>query len=166
MKAELFSSDFVVGLSIFIIAIGVFGVYYINIQNDVEEYSIRNELQTKSNTVADLLISTSGQPKGWSADNVDVIGLNDEGIINLTKFEEMQKMDYYTVKKFLGIGGYEYYINLENETGQTLVNDSTIYEYGMNKDADALQVFYVERFGLSELEGNISKTILGVVIWL
>ena len=165
-KAELFSPDFIVGLSLFLIAMTIFGLYYTAIQSDVGGYKTRNEMQNKANNIANLLVTSSGEPKYWNYTNVRVIGLYDSGLINLTKFEELNKTEYYTTKKMLGVGGYELYIELRNETNHLLKNDSLSYVFGKKKDKDVLQVSYVERYGLTNLNGNITKTIIGVVIWL
>jgi len=166
LKAEIFSSDFVMALTIFLIAVSTFGIYYTSLQSDISEYKIRNEIQSKANNIANLLLTSSGEPRYWSSTNVKVIGLYDSGLINLTKFEELKKIEYYTAKKMLGIGGYEFYIELKNETGHVLKNDSLVYNFGIEKSESTLQAFYVERYGLTDLNGNVTKTIIGVVVWL
>ncbi len=166
MKAELFSSDFVIGLSIFLTAICIFGIFYTSLQNDIIDYEIRNEIQGKAINIADLLVTSSGDPKYWNSTNVNVLGLYDDGLINLTKFEELKNIDYYTAKRFLGVGGYDFYIELKNASSYVLTNGTTVYEFGREKSSDASQTFYVERYGLTRLNGNITKTIIGVVVWI
>ena len=166
MKAELFSSDFVIGLSIFLIAIGVFGIYYEGLQNDIADYATRNDMQTKAINIADLLVTSSGEPHGWNSTNVKIIGLYDAGLINLTKFAELKNIEYYNAKRLLGVGGYEIYIEIKNATGYVLKNDSLTYNFGKEKSENALQAFYIERYELSNLNGNITKTIIGVVVWI
>jgi hypothetical protein len=169
LKAELFSSDFIIGLSIFLIAMTIFGVYYESLQSDVIDYKMRNEIQSKAINIADLLVTNSGDPTGWNSTNVNVIGLYDSGLINLTKFEELKKIndsDYYNFKRLLGAGGYEIYIELKNETDQILENNSITYDTGKQNTDNAIQIFYVERYGLTDLNGNITKIKIGVVVWL
>jgi hypothetical protein len=165
LKAEVFSSDFIVGLSVFLIAISIFGIYYTNIQNDIVDYKIRNDMQTKADSVANLLATNSGDPEFWNSNSVKIIGLQDSNIINLTKFEELKKIDYFVAKRMLGVGGYEFYIELKNETGYTLRNGSSVFSYGKEMTEDSLNVFYTERYGLTRLN-NVTKVILGVAIWL
>lgn len=166
MKAEIFSSDFIIGVTIFLVAVSIFGIYYANIQTDISDYKTRNEIQTKANNIANLLVTSTGEPRNWDHTNVKVIGLYSDGLINLTKFREFKEIEYYTAKKMLGVGGYEFYIELKNKTGYTLKNDSLVYEYGIEKSENALQAFYTERYGITDLNGNITKTIIGVVVWL
>jgi hypothetical protein len=165
LKAEVFSSDFMVGITVFIIALGVYGIYYDNLQNDVVGYNIRNEMQTKTDTVANLLATSSGMPTGWNSTSVKVIGLRDSEMINLTKFEELKKMDYTTVRNMLGLGSYNLFIVLKNVTGITIRNGSTTYDFGVQNNDNSLQVFYTERYALARLNNTLIKTVMGVVVW-
>jgi hypothetical protein len=161
LKAELFSSDFIIGLTVFLIALNVFAIYYTNLQNDVTDYKIRNEVQIKANNVANLLATSSGDPEFWDSTNVKVLGLQDSNMINLTKFDELKKIDYFVAKRMMGVGGYEFYVELKNETDQIIGN----YTFGKTITSSALQVFYVERYGLASVNGTVSKIILGVAVW-
>jgi hypothetical protein len=165
LKAEVFSADFIIGLSVFLIITVILGVFYINLQTDISDYKSRSDIQTKANNVADILITSSGDPEYWDSSNVNVIGFYDSGLLNLTKFEELKNIEYYTAKRLMGVGGYEIYIELENETGYVLKNDSITYSFGKPIE-DASQVSYMKRLGLTNLNGNITKTILGVAIWI
>jgi hypothetical protein len=165
LKAEVFSSDFIIGVTVFIIALGIYGLYYDNLQNDVVGYNIRNEMQMKTDTIANLMATSSGTPTDWNSANVKVIGLRDSEMINLTKFEELRKMDYTTVRKMLGLGSYNLFIVLNNVTGSTITNGNTTYSFGVQNDASSSQVFYVERYALARLNNTVIKTVMGVVVW-
>ena len=161
MKAELFSSDFVMALFLFLIAIVIFEIFYSNLYSEINDYKIRNDLQAKVNSVADVLITSSGDPLYWDNNTVKIIGLFDSGLINLTKFEELKKIEYYTAKRMMGVRNYEIYIELKNKTGDVINN----YKYGNKEDESANQVFYVKRLGLIDLNGNVTKAILYVGVW-
>ncbi len=140
------------------------GVYYNNIYNDIYESEMRKDLQMKTISVADLLATSSGEPEFWNSTNVKVIGLYDSGVFNLTKFDELKKMDYKDVKNILGIGGYEIYIEIQNETGNVIkVGDST-YSFGMPLN-NVRNAFSVKRLGLIKINDNFQKSILQVVLW-
>jgi len=165
LKAQIFSSDFIIGLTVFLTAMIIFEIFYASLQSDISDYAIRNDIQSKANNIANLLVTSSGNPQYWNSTNVKVLGLYDSGLINLTKFEELKNINYYAAKSLLGAGGYELYISLKNETGQVLRNDSITYDFGMESNENTLQAFYVERYGLTDLNGNITKTLIGVVVW-
>lgn len=164
MKAEVFSSDFTIGIAVFIIALGIYSVYYENLQNDIVSYNIRNEMQTKADSIANLLVTSNGSPKDWDYENVRILGLRDSDMINLTKFDELKKIEYLKVKRMLGVGGYKLYIYLKNTSGTIISNGTDLYEYG-EQLANPYQVFYVERYALARINSTLVKTVMGVLIW-
>jgi hypothetical protein len=163
LKAELFSSDFIISILLFISIIAIAGLYYQNLQTDVYDSYIRNDMQTKAMNVASLLATTSGDPKYWDSSNVKVIGIYDSGRFNLTKFAELKEIDYTTSKRLLGIN-YELNITLKNETGNVLESNGVVYSFGIPL-IDVKQSVLVKRLGLVEIEGNVSKVIMEVLIW-
>ncbi len=150
------------GLFIFLIGIVIFEVFYSNLYAEINDYGIRDDIQAKLNSIADFLATSTGYPEYWDNNTVKVIGLFNSGLINLTKFNELQKIEYHTVKKMMGAGSYEIYIEVQNETGD-LIND---YKYGTKEGENANQVFYVKRLGLIDWNGNVTKAILNVGVWL
>jgi hypothetical protein len=55
MKAELFSSDFMISILLFLSALLIITAYYQNLQSDVYETSNRNDIYAKAIDVASLL---------------------------------------------------------------------------------------------------------------
>lgn len=165
MKAELFSSDFIISILIFLSALVIITFYYQNLQSDVYESNIRNEMYSKAVNIASLLATTSGYPKYWNNTTVKVIGLYDVGKFNLTKFEELKKINYNSVKVMLGTGPYNIYIVLKNETGDTIEKSGVPYSYGVTI-ANAEQIVSVKRLGMISLEGTSIKTIMEVILWI
>jgi len=161
LKAEVFSSDFVMGLAIFLIGMVMFEVFYGNLHSEINDYKIRDDIQAKVNSIADTLVTSTGYPEYWDNNTVKVIGLFSDGLINLTKFEELQKIEYYTAKRIMGVGGYEIYIEIRNKT-EDVING---YTYGIKEGENANQVFYVKRLGLVDFNGNITKAILNIGVW-
>ena len=168
MKAELFSSDFIISILLFFTAITIITVYYQNLQSDVYEASTRNDMYSKAINIASLLAESGGYPQFWNSSNVKVIGLYDSGKFNLTKFEELKNMNYQTVKSILGTGPYNVFISLKNVTGGIIEKPSMPsynYSYGLNIDS-AENVVLVKRLGIVNLEGNTTKVTMEVVLWI
>ena len=165
MKAELFSSDFIISILIFLSALVIITFYYQNLQSDVYESNIRNEMYSKAVNIASLLATTGGYPKYWNNTTVKVIGLYDTGKFNLTKFEELKKINYNSVKIMLGTGPYNIYIVLKNETGDTIEKSGVPYSYGVTI-ANAEQIVSVKRLGVVSLEGTSIKTVMEVILWI
>jgi hypothetical protein len=171
MKAELFSSDFMISILLFLTVLTIITTYYQNLQSDVYETDIRNDMHSKAINVASLLATTSGYPQYWNSTNVQVIGLYDSGKFNLTKFEELKQIvqiDYQTVKTKLGTGAYNFYISLKNTTGDIIVKSSDpTFSYSCGLDAtNADQVVLVKRLGVVNLEGNATKVTMEVMLWI
>jgi hypothetical protein len=168
MKAELFSSDFMISFFIFLSALIIITLYYQNLQTDVSEADIRNNMYTKSIEIGSLLATTNGQPQYWNSTNVEVIGLYDDGKFNLTKFEELKKMNKQTVKTMLGVGAYNFNITLtENNTEKILQKPSDptyFYTCGTSPD-DAEQLVLVKRLGVVNLEDSVTKVTMEVILW-
>jgi hypothetical protein len=158
LKAELFSSDFIISIMIFLSVLIIVGAYYDNFQTDIYEYSVRSDIHSKLMNIADILGASSGEPQFWNSSNVKVVGLYDDGQFNLTKFSELKKIDYDTAKILIGTGAYELYLVLKNETG------NVIDSFGMSI-ANAENVVSIKRLGLVEIEGKNKKAIMEVILW-
>jgi hypothetical protein len=122
-------------------------------------------MYSKAVNIASLLATTSGYPKYWNNTTVKVIGIYDSGKFNLTKFEELKKINYNSVKTMLGTGPYNIYIVLKNETGNTIEKSGVPYSYGVTI-ANAEQIVLVKRLGVVSLEGTSIKTIMEVILWI
>lgn len=164
MKAELFSTDFIVSILLFLSVLIILGFYYGNLQSDIYQQYLRSDMQKKAINVADLLATSSGSPKGWDATNVKVIGLYDNGKFNLTKFLELKKISHDTVRRMMGTGVYNLNISLKNETGSIIEIGGDAYSFGIPL-TDVSNVISIKRLGIADVESENKKVILEVIIW-
>jgi len=167
MKAELFSSDFMISIFLFFSVLVIITVYYQNLQTDVYETSNRNDMYSKAINIASLLATTGGYPHGWNSTTVKIIGLYDEGKFNLTKFEYLKNnTNYQTAKIMLGTGAYDFYISLKNISGN-VIEKSQSYDYSYGSyPSNSEQTILVKRLGVVNLNGNSTKVTLEVILWL
>lgn len=165
MKAELFSSDFFISILIFLTSLLIITFYYQNLQSDVYENNLRNDMYLKAINTGSLLATTSGYPNGWNRTNVKVPGLYDSGKFNLTKFEELKNIDYNQARILMGTGTYNIFISLKNETGGVIEKPGVIYSYG-TPIVNAEQIVVVKRLGVVNLQGNATKVVMEVILWL
>ena len=164
MKAELFSTDFIISILLFLSIVIILGFYYGNLQNDIYQQYLRNDMQKKAINVADLLATSSGNPDGWDSTNVKVLGLYDNGKFNLTKFLELKKISHDTVRRMMGTGVYNLNISMKNETGSVIEIGGDVYTFGLPL-ADVRNVISIKRLGIADVESENKKVILEVVIW-
>ena len=167
MQAELFSSDFLISFFIFLSAFIIIVAYYQNLQTDISEADARNNMYSTAINIASLLATTSGYPKYWDNNTVEVIGLYDSGRFNLTKFEELKNVSYSNATKMLGSGYYRLNISLKNVTGnivQKPENPTFFYSYGTSP-SNAEQIVLVKRLGVINLGGNVTKIIMEIILW-
>jgi len=166
MRAELFSSDFLISFFVFLSALIIITAYYQNLQTDTYETNIRNDMYSKAINIASLLATTSGQPKYWDNDTVQVLGLYDSGKFNLTKFEYLKNISYPKAKTMLGAGVYNFNISLVNVSGNIIEKITPYVSYSCGTSFDsAEQVVLVKRLGVVDLEGNATKVTMEVILW-
>jgi hypothetical protein len=164
LKAELFSTDFLISILLFLSVLVILGFYYGNLQNDIYQHYVRNDMQKKAINAADLLATSSGSPQFWDSNNVDVIGLHDSGKFNLTKFLELKKINYDTAKQMMGTGYYDLNISLKNETGSLIEIGGNVYSFGLPL-VDVKDAVSIKRLGIADLESGNKKVILEVIVW-
>ena len=168
MKAELFSSDFLISFFIFLSTLLVITTYYQNLQTDIYETNLRNVIYFKTVSISSLLATTSGYPQYWNSTNVEVIGLYDSGKFNLTKFEYLiNDTNYQDVRTKLGTGVYNFLINLKSNNTDSIIQKlgtNYNYSYGMIPTNEE-QVAVVRRLGVVNNSGIVSKATLEVILW-
>ena len=162
MRAQLWSSDLAVSVLIFFSAFAVimFSWNYVIVQN-AEQAGVR-EMEVLALAISDQIIRIPGLPENWNSSNIDVLGLaSEENILDDSKIEEFLGLDYQRAKGLLGIGIYEFQLqvkHLNNSIAQTLLG--TEISYGLTP-SDARVIVPVERYTM--LNNGIVK--LDLILW-
>ena len=119
-KAQIWYSDFMVGLLIFIIVVFVYYEFAYNFNEDPGE--IIYELMMEAKSISSSLIG-EGFPSNWSKDNVKIIGIGDGNHRSveqkLSMFYDMTYLE--TRSKLRSI--YNYYFHLEYLNGTIIIID-------------------------------------------
>ena len=150
MKAQAWSMDFVVSISIFLLvfSIVVFSWNYINIQNT--DRTLFSEMQVSGLDISDILIRVPGNPENWNETNVLSIGLaSSENVLNKTKVEQFVNMDYGITKNILGLPDMEYYFAVQHLNGTVMEyngQNMSIGTYPVNSSI-AVPIFRSVLFG-------------------
>ncbi|MFH1445366.1 MAG: hypothetical protein ABIF08_02710 [Nanoarchaeota archaeon] len=162
MKAQVWSTDFIVSAVIFLSAflLLMFSWSYVTIIT--QEQAATNDIESAVLEVTDILVRSPGLPKNWTVINVKSIGLAvKENELDDVKIENFLALDYGKSKDLLGIRNYDYYLeayNLDNSTVKTQSGTDIIKgQY----PADPAIVIPLERYAL--YNENIVK--LKFVFW-
>ena len=120
-RAQIWFTDFMIGILIFVIVIFIYYLYAHGIDDDPSE--IIADLVLDAKTISSSLV-TAGTPADWSADNVQVIGLTDgkQRIIQ-EKLGLFANISYNQAKTRLRTS-YDYYIQLYYPNGTIIPIDS------------------------------------------
>ena len=112
-KGQIFSSDLMVAIFIFIIILGeVLATWNILIDTSAKDTELKN-MEIAVTTVVDTLVKTRGYPYDWNRTGARVVGLADwDRTIDQKKLDEFMAMDYNLSKQAMGIGDFDYQFRL------------------------------------------------------
>ncbi len=100
-KAQVWSLDVIIGVTLFLSAIILFYVYAINFSDEAQEKA--QDLENDGKFVSSNLLS-EGSPSDWNLTHVDVPGIANKNRINQTKLDLLyllNSQDYNTTKRLL-----------------------------------------------------------------
>lgn len=99
-RGQAWSTDFIVGILMFIVAVTIFMIYSSNIfGEDLNEFS---HMEEEAESVSSALMD-SGSPGNWTSDYVARIGITDNNHrINLHKIHNLSVLDYDESKVIMG----------------------------------------------------------------
>ncbi len=110
-KAQAWTTDFIVGFLIFMIAMILITKLIFNTFLDDSFEVVYSEGQELSE-----LLMTSGFPRNWTNSSVFTPGIVDSSRLNLTKLDEFRKISYDRSKGLLGIKSDYFYFFTKNDS--------------------------------------------------
>jgi hypothetical protein len=117
-KAQVWYTDFIIGILIFTVAIIIYFVYTTNLSKD--EVGLLNDLTSEAKFVSSSLAS-EGYPSEWDNATVKRIGLTDNSQkIDEDKLRNFADLSYNRTKKLLGTV-YDFLVFFE-DTNSTILN--------------------------------------------
>ena len=165
-KGQVFGSDFVMSAVLFIIILFA-AIELWNIVAAKYSNSSPNELmQKKAFSITDTLIKTEGFPKDWTNETVKIIGMSDETpqIIDRVKLSSMDNISYSSMKGLWGISDYDAYIAFMNSTGDIMIIDGVLLEYGQ-RPLNQKDLVPLKRLVLINDSGTLKKSVMTFIIW-
>jgi len=154
-KAQVFTYDFFIALSIFLLIM-------ILIMNNWYYSAIQMEETREKNLAYNTLLYTSqvwfkeGYPKYWDASNVIELGLSNDGKINRTKVEILNNsIGYQKAALLLKLGTFNLCYEVYNKTGALIFRFPQDANYSSAKN-----IYKIERVAIWDEEPVKVRTLL------
>jgi len=154
VKGQIFSFDFLLASSIFLLTMGILFVYwtYTNIQ--IQETIGMNEMIDKAYKATEVWFR-EGIPTYWNSSNVIDLGLENNHRFNQTKMGTMKtEIGYDKTKVMVGLSGYDYNFTVYD------MNNDTAFSSGLNP-SNPTNLLKIKRIGIYE----DSIVTLEVMVW-
>jgi len=123
-KGQIISLDFIVSMSLFTFIIGMSIFIWNNINTQIDEEKQNNMLQTELVSISTMLIETPGTPSNWtslSPSSISQLGLAvSSNVLSSDKIAALTSLNYYDMKKILGLNFEEIYIDFTGIDGNVL----------------------------------------------
>jgi len=154
VKGQIFSFDFLVACSIFLIALTIIYIYWGYVALQIEETRLTNDMIDKLNLASQVWFR-EGTPKYWDSSNVVELGLLSGHSFNQTKMDLLKnEIGYGKALTLIGAGDYYLYYRVTNET------NSILFEFG-SLPSNPKNAMKAERVGIL----NDSIAIVEVILW-
>ena len=155
-KAQLFTTDLFIALSIFIILIGIVFLTWARYNAKLNEDINFEDMQIKAFQITDLLTKTEGYPIAWEKNisSLEVIGLMEsERNLSLAKVQNFTSLDYNLTRQLFNIELYDFYFTIKS------INGSKLLQYGVINDEELVNLRRIANYGNQKaiMEFTISK---------
>lgn len=153
-KGQIFSFDFLLASSIFLLTIGILFVYWTYTSIQIEETIGMNEMIDKAYKASEIWFR-EGIPTYWDSNNVIDLGLENNHRFNQTKMNTMKtEIGYDKTKVMVGLSGYDYNFTVSD------TNNNTVFSFGLNP-SNPINLVKINRIGI--YDGSI--VILEALVW-
>lgn len=150
-KAQTFSFDFFIALTIFLISFSLIMIFWNFTNSQIQEKKILEELMDSAFSLSEIFF-TEGVPKYWNLDNVKVIGLMNENRLNQTKLNFLNDIGYENLKKTLNFD-FDFIFKIKNQS-------EPIYSFGL-APSESASVVKIQRISIL----NSSPVLIEVIVW-
>jgi hypothetical protein len=125
-KGQIFATDLIAAAVIFMLAIGALLLTWDYGKTRLDETAKMREMERESQSAADILVKTPGNPPDWEKNpqdgNITSIGLAvDDRTINPKKMMALPGIGIKTMRENLRIGSDMPYITLRTPEGETII---------------------------------------------
>jgi len=107
-KAQVFSFDFMLATSIFLVVFIVVYMYWTYTAAQIQETQYFNDMVDKAFLISEAWFR-EGVPSGWNSSNYIELGLQSDHKLNETKMRYLNDIEYKKVKDSIGVQPYEFF---------------------------------------------------------
>jgi hypothetical protein len=123
-KAQIFSGDMAIATMVFLFALSMAFFLWNSVIDDINRAETYSEMEKLGSSAVENLVRNPGIPTGWNMYSVVSIGLADEDRIlspdKVLRFVEMMNSSNYDDRRHtMGIGGFDFYVNITNTSKST-----------------------------------------------
>ena len=132
-NGQVFSTDALVGLVIFLFALGIVFYYFAQVSERSAVFEESAELKNSAFNALSALVETKGMPENWNAlgiSEIKAFGISSERNVvdsgKLSRLVEVSGIDYNAVKKILGLQKFGFGISVNDLNGSRIVSAGSI----------------------------------------
>jgi hypothetical protein len=140
-KGQLFSGDIAIATVVFLTALSLALYLWDSTVDDINNAESMRDMARLGSEAIEQLVRTPGMPSDWNYATVEVPGLAQEDrVINATKaayfIELMNATNYEENGYLMGIGPYQFYMNVTDLDGDPVMVGNTTFLTGLVPESD------------------------------
>jgi hypothetical protein len=117
MKGQVWSLDFAVSVTIFLLILVPFLMIFGYIMNQNTERAALDDMGVSALSISDSLVRAAGVPQDWNATTVELVGLADtENVLDEGKVALFDSLGYDKLKSVMS-KGYDFYMKISDLNG-------------------------------------------------
>ncbi len=170
MKGQMFSSDFVVSMLVFMGVLGM-GVFALNeAMVGQSRFNEHNRMVREAYRTSDLLVRTPGYPDDWTAANVQIVGFAESNhVLENEKLDEFASVSTYKEQKgALELSQWEFNMTVRvNDSVATIDTETGLLDLSFGRPVwdNATDVAAARRSVVVNTTDGRKPGTLEVVVW-
>ena len=151
-RGQFFSPDLIIGILIFVTVSSLFFITVSSLSAQVSLMEMRGELEEASHPVITSLVTMPGQPFNWESaplGQIRAFGLASSNNVmdekKIDRFISLLDANYYETKSLLGLGFYDFKLELVDAAGNVVEEGGFIPEDLRMKFVYERVVFYEDQ---------------------
>jgi hypothetical protein len=126
MKGQVWSLDFAVSVTIFLMVLVPFLLVFGYIVDQNSERTVLDDMEVSALSISDSLVRAAGVPQDWNATTVELVGLAyTENVLDEGKMVLFDSLSYDKLKGVMS-KGYDFYIKISDLNGTVYIEKGSL----------------------------------------